>query len=138
MLNGKYPVPVEERGIAASDCAAEVVEIGAEVKGFKVGDRVAPIFDTNNLTGLEDERFTGLGGDEAGVLREYAVFDERVLVRLPGHLSWEEVGRFFCFKMVMRLIRTQGFHSGMCWRHRMERPQLSRVAQDRSLRPSAG
>lgn len=91
MLNGTYPVPVEERGISASDCAAEVVEVGSEVKSFKAGERVAPIFDTKNFTGLEDERSTALGGDEAGVLREFAVFDERVLVKLPEHLSWDEV-----------------------------------------------
>ena len=32
MLNGRYIAPVEERGIPASDCAAEVVAIGSDVK----------------------------------------------------------------------------------------------------------
>lgn len=104
MLHGKYPVPVEERGIAASDCIAEVIETGSEVKSFKSGDRVAPIFDAKNLTGLEDERSSVLGGDEAGVLREYAVFDEKVLVRLPEYLSNEEV-RFILNEVLLRCSR---------------------------------
>lgn len=91
MLNGKYPVEVEVRGIPASDCAAEVVAVGSDVTNFKKGDHVAPIFNLSVLTGHEDDAMQALGGDVPGVLREYAVFDESVLVHLPPHLSWEEV-----------------------------------------------
>jgi NADPH:quinone reductase-like Zn-dependent oxidoreductase len=90
MMDGKYPVEVLERGIPASDCAAEVAEIGSEVQGFKIGDHVTPIFDLNSLTGTEEAR-KALGGDVDGVLRQFAVFDQDVLLHLPGHLSWEEV-----------------------------------------------
>jgi len=90
MMNGKYPVKVIDRGIPASDCAAEVVAVGSEVTDFKQGDHVAPIFDLNNLTGTEDETAT-LGGDIDGVLRQFAIFDQKVLIHLPNHLSWEEV-----------------------------------------------
>ncbi|KAK0720939.1 hypothetical protein B0H67DRAFT_553025 [Lasiosphaeris hirsuta] len=38
----------------------------------------------------------GLGGDVDGVLREWAVWDERVLVRVPEHLSWEEASTIAC------------------------------------------
>lgn len=93
MMNGKYPVPVIDRGVPASDCAAEVVTVGSEVKGFRPGDRVAPIFDLKNITGTEDE-VEVLGGDVDGVLRQYAVFDQRVLVHLPKHLPWEEVNYY--------------------------------------------
>ncbi|EKG20627.1 Alcohol dehydrogenase superfamily zinc-containing [Macrophomina phaseolina MS6] len=44
MLNGLYPVEVEDKSIAASDCAAEVVSVGSGVHAFKVGDHVSPIF----------------------------------------------------------------------------------------------
>jgi NADPH:quinone reductase-like Zn-dependent oxidoreductase len=91
MMHGKYPVPVIARGIPASDCAAEVVAVGTEVSDFAPGDRVAPIFDLNNLLGTEEKTAT-LGGDVDGVLRQFAVFDQKVLVHLPKHLSWEEVG----------------------------------------------
>lgn len=90
MMNGKYPVPVIDRGIPASDCAAEVAAVGSEVKDFRPGDRVATLFDLNSITGTEDETQV-LGGDVDGVLRQYAVFDQNVLVHLPKHLSWEEV-----------------------------------------------
>lgn len=90
IMNGRYPVPVIDQGIPASDCAAEVVLVGSEVKDFRVGDHVAPIFDLNNLTGTE-EKAAALGGDVDGVLRQFAVFDQNVLVHLPKHLSWEEV-----------------------------------------------
>ncbi|KAL3476512.1 alcohol dehydrogenase [Aspergillus californicus] len=95
MLNGNYPVPFNAQGIVASDCAAEVVKIGSEVQGFSIGDRVAPIFSLNYLT-AQDERMSALGGDVDGVLREYAVFDDKVLVHLPKYLSWEEAACITC------------------------------------------
>lgn len=93
MLHGKYPVDFIDDGITASDCAAEVVSVGSEVRDFKIGDHVSPIFDLSNLTGTEDER-NCLGGEVEGVLREYAVFRQDVLVQLPKHLSWEEVSDY--------------------------------------------
>lgn len=89
---GRYPVPVEEGGVSASDCAAEVVALGDGVKDFVVGDRVAPTIDLASITGEErDVDGIPLGGTGPGVLREYAVFEEKHLVKLPSHLSWEEV-----------------------------------------------
>ncbi|KAJ5985624.1 hypothetical protein N7522_012820 [Penicillium canescens] len=95
MMHGKYPVKIIERCIPASDCAAEVVGIGSEVHDFQIGDRVAPIFDLNNIDGTEEE-ISVLGGDVHGVLREYAVFDRNVLFHLPKHLSWEEAACITC------------------------------------------
>jgi NADPH:quinone reductase-like Zn-dependent oxidoreductase len=91
MLNGLYPVEVEERGIPCSDAAAEVVAIGPAVKDFSTGDHVSVIFDLNNMTGYEDEPPCPLGGDTPGVLREYAIYQDKHLVRLPKHIPWEEV-----------------------------------------------
>ena len=90
MLHGKYIANAIERGIPASDCAAEVIALGSEVKEFAVGDHVAPIFDLENLTGTE-QQMKQLGGDVEGVLRQYAIFDHKFLVPLPKHLTWEEV-----------------------------------------------
>ncbi|KAJ5126268.1 uncharacterized protein N7443_009312 [Penicillium atrosanguineum] len=95
MMDGKYPIEVIPHGIPASDCAAEVIEIGPEVNQFKIGDHVAPIFDLNNLTATEDETRT-LGGDVDGVLRQCAVFEQDVLLPLPGYLSWEEAACITC------------------------------------------
>lgn len=90
MLHGKYPVEYIDEGIPVSDCAAEVISVGSEVRKFKIGDHVMPIFDLNNQTGTEDGRHC-LGGEAEGVLREYAIFHKDVLLHLPKHLSWEEV-----------------------------------------------
>jgi NADPH:quinone reductase-like Zn-dependent oxidoreductase len=91
MLNGLYPVEVEERGIPCSDAAAEVVAIGSAVKHFSIGDHVSVIFDLTNMTGYEDELPCALGGNTAGVLREYAIYQDKHLVQLPKYIPWEEV-----------------------------------------------
>ncbi|KAL3449178.1 chaperonin 10-like protein [Aspergillus insuetus] len=89
IANGGNPWPVIPHGIPCNDAAGEIIAIGDAVKGFKIGERVAPIVDTKNLTGREKER-SWLAADEDGVLAEYVVFDESVAVRLPRYLSWEE------------------------------------------------
>lgn len=94
ILNGAYPMPVLERGIPASDAAAEVVAVGSAVTKFKAGDRVSPHFFVNYITGDENEPVQSLGGDFEGVLSEYAVFQEKFLVRLPEYLSWDEVNTY--------------------------------------------
>ncbi|KAJ7078768.1 alcohol dehydrogenase, partial [Mycena crocata] len=68
MLDGRYPFPIQERGIPTSDCAAEVVAVGdaaAKEFGLAIGDHVAPPHMLHNLTGEED-----IG--TRGVLCEYA------------------------------------------------------------------
>lgn len=93
LQEGAYPVPVEDGGISASDCAAEIIAVGSQVSSFAIGDHVAPTIDLLSLTGRErNSKTLPLGGEGPGLLREYAVFEEKVLVKLPKHLSWEEVG----------------------------------------------
>jgi NADPH:quinone reductase-like Zn-dependent oxidoreductase len=67
LKDGKYPIPVEEGGVSASDCAAEVVAVGSEVQSFIIGDHVAPTIDSNNLTGNErNNEVISLGGNATG------------------------------------------------------------------------
>ncbi|KAK3987122.1 putative alcohol dehydrogenase [Cladorrhinum sp. PSN332] len=96
MLHGRYPVDVIERGIPCSDAAAEVAAIGSAVEDFAIGDRVSVIFDLGNLTGFDDEPTRALGGDVNGVLGEYAIFEDKYIVQLPKHLSWEEAATIAC------------------------------------------
>lgn len=91
MLIGTYPMQIESRGVPCSDAAAEVVAIGSAVSRFTVGDRVTPITSIGDFEPDDDGLAVGLGTNAPGVLREYAVFQEKHLVPLPAHLSWEEV-----------------------------------------------
>ena len=70
----------------------QVVAVGDKVS-LKVGDHVSPVFNLSRVPGADDRDgpSLGLGGDVEGVLAEYRVFKENVLVKLPKELSWEEV-----------------------------------------------
>ncbi|GIJ84806.1 hypothetical protein Asppvi_003657 [Aspergillus pseudoviridinutans] len=97
MLHGKYPVSVKDQGIPASDCAGEVVAVGSAVEKVSVGDRVSPVFDMKYLKDTDPQNEVAqLGGNIDGVLQQYAVFDENVLVHTPQHLSWEEAACITC------------------------------------------
>ncbi|KAH7133811.1 chaperonin 10-like protein [Dactylonectria macrodidyma] len=87
IANGGNPWPVTPNGILCNDAAGEVVSIGDKVKSLALGDRVAPIVDTANLTGRETGR-SWLAADEDGVLADFIVFDEEKLSKLPAHLDW--------------------------------------------------
>ena len=97
MLSGAYPIEVIQQGVPCSDAAATVVAVGSAVKKVKVGDYVTPSFQTNFITGTEKHAsMSALGGDVDGVLREYAVFDDDVLTKVPDHLSYEEAATIAC------------------------------------------
>lgn len=92
MLIGTYPIDIVDKGIPCSDAAAEVIATGSSVSRFAVGDRVCPNTSIGpTYEGGSDGMGLGVGTNGQGVLREYAVFDEQHLVRMPGHMSWEEV-----------------------------------------------
>lgn len=80
--------------IPVSDGAGEVVAVGDGVTRVRVGDRVTGAFFPNWLDGPLDAAkiaVTGMGGPRVdGMLAEYRALPERVLVHLPGHLSFEE------------------------------------------------
>ncbi|KAI6814879.1 hypothetical protein KC340_g15986 [Hortaea werneckii] len=95
ITHGGNPWPVTPRGIICNDAAGEVIATGQQVKTLHIGGRVAPNTDTANLTGRESSR-SWLAADEDGVLADYLVYDEKVLGRLPAHLSWVEASTVPC------------------------------------------
>jgi NADPH:quinone reductase-like Zn-dependent oxidoreductase len=90
--NKKLPV------IPASDGVGEVVDIGANVTAFEIGDRVAGIFfqDWQSGSATEKQMNTALGGGIDGTLAEYVVFPEYALVKIPEHLAYEEAATLPC------------------------------------------
>ncbi|KAJ8586615.1 NAD(P)-binding protein [Rhizopogon salebrosus TDB-379] len=94
---GRYPG--QKTGvIPCSDGAGEIVAVGQDVKGWKVGDRVCPNFALDHVYGdvTEEIKNTGLGGQIDGVLREYINVPVHSLVRIPEHLSYEEGATLPC------------------------------------------
>lgn len=98
MVKGSYNPKLKLPLVPFSDGAGEVVEVSENVTKWQVGDRVSPIFMQGWIEGeIEYKKArTALGGDLDGCLREYAVFDEGALVRIPDHLSDEEAATLPC------------------------------------------
>lgn len=95
IANGGNPWPVTPHGVPCNDAAGEVIALGDGVTTLSLGDRVAPITDTENLTGREAAR-SWLAADEDGVLADYLVFDEKKVCRLPAHLDWVQASIIPC------------------------------------------
>ena len=98
-VKGVYNPKARLPAVPFSDGSGEVVAVGANVKKWKVGDRVCPIFTQTWLDGslsIEKRRTTLGAGDLDGVLREFGTFDENGLVEVPGHLSFEEAATLPC------------------------------------------
>jgi NADPH:quinone reductase-like Zn-dependent oxidoreductase len=98
-VRGTYNPKARLPAVPFSDGAGEVVAIGANVKKWKIGDRVCPIFTQawhDGSNSIEKRRTTLGAGDLDGVLREYGAFDENGLVSIPRYLSFEEAATLPC------------------------------------------
>jgi len=90
--------PLESGLVPLSDGAGDIVTLGEGVTRFVVGERVAATFRQGWIDGpgFSADAARDLGGGVDGTLREYAVFDEQGLVRIPDHLSYEEAATLPC------------------------------------------
>jgi NADPH:quinone reductase-like Zn-dependent oxidoreductase len=97
ILRGWYPLPVKPDVVPVSDGAGEVVEIGEDVSRVAVGDRVSASIFPRWIDGRLSAEYTAqLGGSLDGMLTEFAVLDERSLVHVPEHLSFEQAACLPC------------------------------------------
>ncbi len=98
MVQGQYNPRMALPRIPCSDGAGEVVEVGPEVTGITVGERVAGIFMQHWLDGRPTAQKTrgALGGDIDGMLAEYVVLRQEGVVPIPGHLSYVQGATLPC------------------------------------------
>lgn len=91
-LTGTLPL------IPISDGVGEVVTKGAGVSRVDVGDRVCPLMIQSWISGppTADRLSATLGGPLDGVMAEYMVLSEQGVVKIPGHLGWEEAATLPC------------------------------------------
>jgi len=84
--------------VPLSDGAGQIVAVGELVRGFAIGDRVAPIFRQNWLGGDMPPRAmqADLGGSRSGVLTEAMAINEEGLVHIPDSLSYVEAATLPC------------------------------------------
>jgi NADPH:quinone reductase-like Zn-dependent oxidoreductase len=84
--------------VPLSDGAGEVIEVGAGVRHFALGDRVVTSFFQRWVDGelTEDGHGSALGGALDGVLAERVVLDEAGVVAAPPSLSHEQAATLPC------------------------------------------
>jgi NADPH:quinone reductase-like Zn-dependent oxidoreductase len=98
VAKGQYNPKLAIPRILGSDAAGDVVAIGAEVAGWKIGDRAAGCFFQEWSDGpiTEAAAKSALGGERQGTIAEYVVYESDAAVRIPDHLSFEEAACLPC------------------------------------------
>lgn len=89
---GKLPV------VPLSDGVGEVVEVAPDVRAFKPGQRVCPVFAPGWAGGppVETSMSRSLGGDTDGTAREFMTVKAEDAVAVPDHLTDEEAACLPC------------------------------------------
>lgn len=92
--NPKQPLPL----VPCSDGVGEVIELGAGVTRFQVGDRAVPVFAQRWLGGepTRERLRSTLGGPLDGTLAEQMVVPAEAAVHPPDHLSDKEAATLPC------------------------------------------
>ncbi|KAF8191042.1 NAD-P-binding protein [Mycena galopus ATCC 62051] len=108
IATGGYPGMLPQNLVPCSDMAGEVIAVGADVKEWKVGDRVCANFMLDALHN-DSPNEEALGGAVHGVLTEYRKFSAQALVAIPEHLSYEEASTLPCAALTAYNALLSGF-----------------------------
>ncbi|CAG8945897.1 unnamed protein product [Penicillium salamii] len=95
IANGGNPWSVIPNGIPGNDAAGEVIAVGNSVSIFSVGDRVAPITDTEYITARSTGR-SWLAANEDGTLATHLIFDQMLVTKIPAHLNYVQASMIPC------------------------------------------
>jgi NADPH:quinone reductase-like Zn-dependent oxidoreductase len=98
IAKGAYSPKLAMPRVLGSDAAGEVGAVGSGVTDWKPGDRVANTFMPNWREGpITDPKMKPTyGSDTDGMFAELVAVDAAGLVRIPGHLSFEEAATLPC------------------------------------------
>jgi len=98
IVQGKYNPRMKLPRVPLSDGAGEIVSVGAEVTGWKPGDRVVVPFFPAWLDGelAAPAAASALGGDVDGMLREFITVRANALLSIPDHLCFEHAATLPC------------------------------------------
>ncbi|KAE8361351.1 NAD(P)-binding protein [Aspergillus caelatus] len=95
IANGGNPWPVIPHGVPGNDAAGEIIAVGERVSLVSIGDRVAPITDTEFVSARSTGR-SWLAANEDGTLATHLVFDEKLVTKIPTHLDWVQASIIPC------------------------------------------
>ncbi len=99
VIKGTYAADGKKTGVVPlSDGAGIVSAVGPGVSSLMVGDRVAAAFMPTYLSGqlTPQKQAEALGGEVDGMLAEKVVLPASGVVKIPGHLSFEEASTLPC------------------------------------------
>lgn len=98
IAKSRYGSPTATELVPLSDGAGEVVAVGPGVSRWSVGDRVAGSFFSHWQSGIFRAEYhnAALGGSASGMLAEYVTLPADGVVRMPGHLSFEQAATLPC------------------------------------------
>ena len=85
VANGEYPLGQKDNLVPVSDMAGEIVAVGEDVKGWRVGERVSSNFAVDHIHGKVTAaiKASALGAPIDGVLTEYRTF--------PAYVSFSQI-----------------------------------------------
>ena len=90
-------IPTEDGRVPLSDAAGEIVEIGSDVKDWKVGDHVMSVCFPNWQNGAPKyELLSFIGDHEDGYAAEYIAIQETAVTKMPSYMNFAQAATLPC------------------------------------------